>query len=77
MLEALAGDGYLVPHGIVLDQAAETNAPTMGTHWHIVLCGHEDDGHDIIHPGDPDRVDLAVADGAGLEQLGKSEWEQT
>ena len=65
----VSAHGDLIPNAVVLDQVAKGDATPMRTHGNVALSRHQDDRHDVVDTGDANRVDLAIPDSVGLEQL--------
>jgi hypothetical protein len=61
-----SGDGDEIKNRKVLDEFAESNTASVGTHGHIELLRHEVDGEDLVDAGQPRRIELAEIDGFGL-----------
>ena len=53
----------------MLDQLAQAHAARVRTHRHPEPRRQQQDRHDLVDAAEPAGVDLADADGAGLEQL--------
>ena len=61
--------GNLIPHSVVLNHITQRDSAAMGADRDAKFCRHENNRHDIIDPGHPHRIDLAVSDPTALEQL--------
>ena len=59
----------LIPNAVVLDQVAKGDPTPMRTHGNVAFSRHQNDRHDVVDTGDANRVDLAIPDSVGLEQL--------
>lgn len=51
------------------DMLTQTHTPRMRADRDTILGRHQQNGKNLAHTSEPDRVDLADVDGFGLEEL--------
>src|SRR4029453_8719145 len=64
-----AADRDVVEHRQMLHELAESDTARVRADRHAELGRHENDGEILVDAAEAATVDLAEADGAGLEQL--------
>ena len=62
----VTGNRDLIPHPVVLDHVAKSDAAAVRTNRYAELCRHQNNRHHVIDAGNSNSVNLAILDRSAL-----------